>query len=1204
MNILRKIWRQMLLSLLFACLLSGQFHPAQVQALASASPCFLNDRAADITGASAVRAAVILATSGLSGKGQIIGIADSGLDKGSVSDIHPDLQSEPGRMPKVAMLKSYTDREIPDDPVGHGTHMAATIAGSGEASGGKYQGIAPGASLYFQALLDKQGNLRVPDNLADLFTPAYSAGVRIHVDGWGSGGNVYSSKAVQIDEFVFTHPDFLPIFGAGNKGPGAGSLTSEANSKNALVVGSSQVPRPAFSPEARYADQVADSSSRGPAAGGRIKPDLVAPGSAVISACSSLTESNFSGNELYTRMGGTSMAAAVTGGAAALLSEYLEVEEGMKNPSSALVKALLINGARSLQGGIYERGFGILDAAGTVLALENSFFRFVDGETVRQDGSREYRVKVTDSGFPLKVTLAWVDPASQAGAAAALVNDLDLVVKAPGGKIYYGNDFAGERMPDDRNNVEHVCIDSPQPGEYVIEVQGAGIDEKYREQAFALVYGQALKRETVKAVKGDELELADGTLVSSDRVRLIDVAGGKEINWGGDVEPGSEIYLTRDSGYLFKKTWETGGVQLLPTPEGSLAVEMSPRVREGGFYLDPRWLEATGGNILVNGSLSDLGDFPAGAGIKATVNPVLQSLWELEAFFEKAEGYIYKVDKENFTITLIPGGDTYRMASWTAGTYSSRLVDSLLQEAPYGYGERAEFDKLMPGMRVSLLLAPGTDTANYVEVERQLVLGKVQEVRAGTGTIVLDSGHSYSLFPGAQVYKDTRGAGLEDIAAGDMVCGLLLPDSSELLKLHAYSKVEYGRVVYYSEKDGIIYLIDNKNNFGKYEVGSDIEVFRWGVSVGKSAISPGCWARLICDPETGEAVRVDIAEIKEETDKILADYDEKRKLLEMEDGSVYRYDPSTIVSKGGYVLYPEDLLPGEKVKITTLESPAPYGSFLAMVTAKQDSVAPVPQLQLSAYSLNGVLIIRGYSSADRVSLYREDGSREVITPDTGGSFSRIFPLLEGEEKVVAVAVDSRTGGINGCETAIEVYPVQRDRTTFKDIQGHQAQEQVEELAARGIVHGYEDGTYQPDRPVTRAELVAMIAACKGLEIHSLDGQGCFTDHEDIPWWALNAVEAARKCGIIIGYPDGSFRPCQAVTRAEMAVMLERAFGDSKAGDFLEHLPYRDWRQVPLWAVDSVSRSYQHGFLRIFSAERFEPSAPVTRGEAAMLLAAI
>jgi subtilisin family serine protease len=236
-----------------------------------------------------------------------------------MTDIHPDLQSEPGVMPKVVMLQSFAGRDTAYDPTGHGTHMAATIAGSGKASNGRYQGIAPGASLYFQALLNKANQLQLPDNLEDLFSPAYSAGVRVHVNGWGSGSNTYGNNSAQIDDFVYRYYDFLPVFAAGNSGPISSSLTSEANSKNVLTVGSSQVPRPAFSPEACYADQIADSSSRGPAGDGRIKPELLAPGSAVISACSSLATSNFSANTAYTRMGGSSMAAAVTGGAVALL---------------------------------------------------------------------------------------------------------------------------------------------------------------------------------------------------------------------------------------------------------------------------------------------------------------------------------------------------------------------------------------------------------------------------------------------------------------------------------------------------------------------------------------------------------------------------------------------------------------------------------------------------------------------------------------------------------------------------------------------------------------------------------------------------------------------------------------------------------------------------------------------------------------------
>ncbi|MGI5921809.1 MAG: S8 family serine peptidase, partial [Syntrophomonadaceae bacterium] len=265
----------------------------------SGAPLFLcgtvqaNDRAADIIGSNPLMVPGLITPLGLTGRGQIIGIADSGLDKGSMSEVHPDLQSDPGKMPRVVMLKSYTDREVPDDPTGHGTHMAATIAGSGKASNGQYHGIAPGASIYFQALLNKASQLQLPGKLEDLFRPAYEAGVRVHVNGWGSGTNSYAANPAQIDNFVYRYPDFLPVFAAGNNGPGNGSLTSEANSKNALVVGSSQVPRPAFGPEARYADQPAASSSRGPAADGRIKPELLAPGSAVVSACSSLVTSNY-----------------------------------------------------------------------------------------------------------------------------------------------------------------------------------------------------------------------------------------------------------------------------------------------------------------------------------------------------------------------------------------------------------------------------------------------------------------------------------------------------------------------------------------------------------------------------------------------------------------------------------------------------------------------------------------------------------------------------------------------------------------------------------------------------------------------------------------------------------------------------------------------------------------------------------------------
>jgi len=214
----------LLLILLLPLLLSGA---------ASDRPAvqFLSDRAADITGARPLAVPGFIVPGGLTGKGEMVGLADSGLDAGSTSDIHPDLASTPNQMPRVVMLKSWAGRAKADDPLGHGTHLAGIIAGSGAASDGQYRGLAPGASIYFQGLLNARGEIAAPEDLTRLFQPAYEAGVRVHVDGWGGGLNSYRAAAGQIDSFVRQHPDFLPVFGAGNNGPVQGSLTAEANSK-------------------------------------------------------------------------------------------------------------------------------------------------------------------------------------------------------------------------------------------------------------------------------------------------------------------------------------------------------------------------------------------------------------------------------------------------------------------------------------------------------------------------------------------------------------------------------------------------------------------------------------------------------------------------------------------------------------------------------------------------------------------------------------------------------------------------------------------------------------------------------------------------------------------------------------------------------------------------------------------------------------
>ncbi|MFB3882651.1 MAG: S8 family serine peptidase, partial [Armatimonadota bacterium] len=261
----------------------------------------------------------------LAGAGQIVAIADTGLDVG-VNDpavIHPDLLDSDGDETRIVGTEALGRPPLWDDPHGHGTHVAGSVLGNGhqslDTSPAVYRGAAPEASLYFQSVLDYSGGLGgLPSDLGTLFGSAYDAGARIHTNSWGSVGNeaidlrgTYTTSSWQIDDYAWSHRDLAILFAAGNAGvdtsPADGvvdldSLTTQATAKNCITIGASENYRadqvwtwsqvwPLFFPNTPIADDrmadnaagIAAFSGRGPTDDGRIKPDLVAPGTWVIS---------------------------------------------------------------------------------------------------------------------------------------------------------------------------------------------------------------------------------------------------------------------------------------------------------------------------------------------------------------------------------------------------------------------------------------------------------------------------------------------------------------------------------------------------------------------------------------------------------------------------------------------------------------------------------------------------------------------------------------------------------------------------------------------------------------------------------------------------------------------------------------------------------------------------------------------------------
>lgn len=169
--------------------------------------------------------------------------------------------------------------------------------------------------------------------------------------------------------------------------------------------------------------------------------------------------------------------------------------------------------------------------------------------------------------------------------------------------------------------------------------------------------------------------------------------------------------------------------------------------------------------------------------------------------------------------------------------------------------------------------------------------------------------------------------------------------------------------------------------------------------------------------------------------------------------------------------------------------------------------------------------------------------------------------------------------------------------SYSDMTGHWAAEEILEATAKGIVNGYPDGTFKPDNPITRAEFTVMLIGALQPERSGTDLT--FIDAAHIGKWAREAVAQAVQLGIIKGYEDHSFRPNQHITRAEMAVMIARAM----------HLPiadndstrFADDDEIPRWAKGAVEAIRKLDIVNGRGDNQFVPNDTATRAEATVML---
>ncbi|UQZ84180.1 Endo-1,4-beta-xylanase A precursor [Paenibacillus konkukensis] len=179
-----------------------------------------------------------------------------------------------------------------------------------------------------------------------------------------------------------------------------------------------------------------------------------------------------------------------------------------------------------------------------------------------------------------------------------------------------------------------------------------------------------------------------------------------------------------------------------------------------------------------------------------------------------------------------------------------------------------------------------------------------------------------------------------------------------------------------------------------------------------------------------------------------------------------------------------------------------------------------------------------------------------------------------------------------------IYAVLDTPVKFGDLSGHWARETVQILASKLIVQGRSEGSFDPDGTVTRAEWAALLVRALGLG--DAREKAPFTD-VDGQWFAA-AVNTAYQAKLIDGYEDGSFRPDRTVTREELAVMMTRAMayiGMKPAGQ--EKSAFADEPLIADWAKASVEQAARAGIIEGDQQRMFHPGQSATRAEAAAML---
>ncbi|TDC43021.1 S8 family serine peptidase [Micromonospora sp. KC213] len=346
---------------------------------------------------------------GYTGRNVTVAVLDSGYDPG-----HPDLAG------KVVAEKDFSDTGQMRDVLGHGTHVASIVAGSGAASGGARRGVAPDARLAVGKVLEDDGYGQEDALLAGMEWAAGEARAKVVNMSFGGPGADGTGPLSQAVNRLSADYGTLFVAAAGNVGPVPVQAPAAADA--ALAVGS-----------VTRQDTLSDFSNHGPRPGdGLVKPEIVAPGENIVAARAAGAFPEIAGSASQVPLSGTSMAAPHVAGAAAILAQRHPDWRGDQ------IKAALTGAAAPMGGaGVFQVGAGRLDAARAVAQPVRAVPATVATRLPWSERGATKQLTVTyhnsgASGMTLKLELTLTDPEGKAAPTGLVRLDGSVTVPAGG----------------------------------------------------------------------------------------------------------------------------------------------------------------------------------------------------------------------------------------------------------------------------------------------------------------------------------------------------------------------------------------------------------------------------------------------------------------------------------------------------------------------------------------------------------------------------------------------------------------------------------------------------------------------------------------------------------------------------------------------------------------------------------------------------